>query len=359
MSVVRPNSPIQVIVVGFPFSSSSACIGNSIRKARLQRPNQLQRCRRNPKFSICEATGAVVPLVPGEHSVGLGKIGFLGMGIMGRAMALNLIKGGYDVTVWNRSPERCDPLVTAGASLGTTPAAVVASCDVTIAMLADPAACLEIALGKDGVVQGISTGKGYVDVSTVDAETAQKVEAAVHAAGGQYLEAPVSGSKGPAEQGQLIFLTGGDKCLFDAAKPLLDVMGKASFFLGATGAGANMKLVVNMVMGSMMAAFSEGLILAEQSGLQQSDLLDVIRLGAIASPMFALKGPSMVKGEFPTAFPLKHQQKDMKLALQLAADKNLPVAASANDLYCKALTNGLGDADFSAVLSALRENRSV
>ncbi|KAL4437458.1 hypothetical protein ABPG75_004597 [Micractinium tetrahymenae] len=274
---------------------------------------------------------------------------------MGYAMASNLLKAGYEVMVWNRSPGKTDGLAAAGAKVAATPGEVACACDITLAMLSDPEACLEVATGPDGVASAISAGKGYVDVSTVDAQTAQVVAAAVRAKGAAFLEAPVSGSKGPAEQGQLIFLTAGDQQLFDAASPLLDVMGKASFFLGEVGAGANMKLVVNMIMGSMMASYAEGLSLAKQCGLRQADLIEVIKLGAIAAPMFALKGPPMTDGKYPPAFPLKHQQKDMRLALALgdATAQQLPLAAAANELYKKARAAGYSDADFSAVMEAV------
>eukprot|EP00882_Tetradesmus_deserticola_P012853 GHRQ01013621.1.p2 GENE.GHRQ01013621.1~~GHRQ01013621.1.p2 ORF type:complete len:233 (+),score=121.37 GHRQ01013621.1:695-1393(+) len=223
-------------------------------------------------------------------------------------------------------------------------------------MLSDPPAAVQVATGPDGVVAGLSAGKGYVDVSTIDPATAADVAAAVRAAGALYLEAPVSGSKGPAEQGALIFLTAGDKALFEAVSGPLGVMGKASFFLGEVGAGANMKLVVNAVMGAMMAAFAEGMSLADRLGLQQQDIIDVVALGAIASPMFALKGPAMAKARYPTAFPLKHQQKDLRLAIAEAdtAAQPLAVIAAANDLYVRARQQGLGDADFSAVLEAVK-----
>ncbi|PRW60273.1 glyoxylate succinic semialdehyde reductase chloroplastic [Chlorella sorokiniana] len=290
---------------------------------------------------------------------GATKIGFLGIGIMGNAMAANLIKDGYDVTVWNRSADKCAALQAAGAKLAGTPAEVVSSCDITLAMLSDPEACLAVAMGPDGVASAMKAGKGYVDVSTVDAATAQEVAAAVRGAGGAYLEAPVSGSKGPAEQGQLIFLSAGDRQLFDAASPLLEVMGKASFYLGEVGAGANMKLVVNMIMGSMMVSYAEGLNLAKQAGLQQADLVEVIKLGAIACPMFALKGPSMIEGKYPPAFPLKHQQKDMRLALALGDEhaQQLPLAAAANELYKRARAAGYSDADFSAVMDAVASRK--
>lgn len=209
--------------------------------------------------------------------------------------------------------------------------------------------------GPNGIAAGLGPGKGYVDVSTVDAGTSQKVAQAVRGTGALFLEAPVSGSKGPAEQGALIFLTAGDRELFDAAGPLLDVMGKASFFLGDVGAGARMKLVVNMIMGAMMSSFAEGLTLAKDAGLKTKDVVEILGLGAMACPLFALKGPAMCEGRYPTAFPLKHQQKDLRLALELADEVGCktPVAEAANSEYVKAMGQGLGDSDFSAVLEAV------
>eukprot|EP00850_Spirogloea_muscicola_P006019 SM000028S10113 [mRNA] locus=s28:409918:412579:- [translate_table: standard] len=329
---------------------------------------------------------------------------------MGTAMARNLLAAGYDVTVWNRSAAKCQPLLDAGAKQGASPREVAAACQLTFAMLADPAGAMEVACSENGAVRGLGPGKGcqvqcrdlnggsgalrqlcsrYIDVSTVDAQTAQAISKGVRAAGATYLEAPVSGSKKPAEDGTLIFLTGGellcrpetavarsrqspmpgthdarvrvlscagDRELFDEASPALDVMGKSSFFLGEVGKGASMKLVVNMVMGSMMASFSEGLALGEKAGLDPTQILEVVSQGAIAAPMFALKGPAMLKASYPPAFPLKHQQKDLRLALELGVEvaQPLPVAAAANEHFKAAKEAGQGDSDFSAVLEAVK-----
>jgi len=164
----------------------------------------------------------------------------------------------------------------------------------------------------------------------------------------------VSGSKKPAIDGQLIILAAGDESLYNDALPCFQKMGKKSFYLGDVGAGAKMKLVVNMVMGSMMGAFSEGMALCDKAGLQQSDLLEVLDLGAMANPMFKLKGPGMSSRNFPPAFPLKHQQKDMRLALALGdeLDQALPIAAAANEMYKQAKNAGCADADFAAVYNA-------
>ncbi|KAM3747329.1 hypothetical protein ACB098_05G026800 [Castanea mollissima] len=262
------------------------------------------------------------------------RIGFLGLGIMGSPMAQNLIKAGYK----------------------SSPQEVAASCDVTFAMLANPESALEVACGEHGAASGMSSGKGYVDVSTVDGATSKLISGRINATGASFLEAPVSGSKKPAEDGQLIFLTAGDKSLYELVAPLLDIMGKSRFFLGDVGNGAAMKLVVNMIMGSMMASFSEGLLLSEKVGLDPSVLVEVVSQGAISSPMYSTKGPSMIQSTYPTAFPLKHQQKDLRLALGLAesVSQPTPIAAAANELYKVAKSHGLSDQDFSAVIEALK-----
>ncbi|KAI3682545.1 hypothetical protein L1987_82600 [Smallanthus sonchifolius] len=279
------------------------------------------------------------------------EIGFLGMGIMGKAMAMNLLRHGFKVSVWNRTLSKCDELKEHGASVVESPAAVIKKCKYTIGMLSDPAAALSVVFDKDGILEEICSGKGYIDLSTVDAETSSKISEAVKKKGGYFLEAPVSGSKKPAEDGQLVILSAGDKGLYDEILPAFDVLGKKSFFLGEVGNGAKMKLVVNMIMGSMMNAFSEGLVLADKSGLSPNTLLDVLDLGAIANPMFKMKGPSMIQNNYNPAFPLKHQQKDMRLALALGDENvvSMPVAAAANEAFKKARSTGLGDLDFSAV----------
>lgn len=254
------------------------------------------------------------------------------------------------------SPVQCDALVAEGAVAASTPAEVVAKCDITFAMLADPQAALEVVFGAEGVLKGLSAGKGYVDMSTVAPETSQQISAAVTSAGGRFLEAPVSGSKGPAIAGLLILLAAGDASLYEEALPAFSAMGKRSFLLGPVGCGARIKLIVNALMGAMMASFTEALALTEAAGLKQSDLLEVCDLGAMSNPMFQLKGPSITERSYPTAFPLKHQQKDLRLALALAEQfaQSMPVTAAANEVFKAAKAAGHGDDDFSAVYEVAR-----
>eukprot|EP00798_Chlamydomonas_sp_ICE-L_P007052 gene7052-147_t len=347
-------------------------------------------------------------------------VGFLGLGIMGTAMARNLLKKKgelfSDVIIWNRTASKmyrshvlpfapglwyvprgvinAAPLVTTqydtdrshearmllpspsfhvsglerlrnaiwictaeleveGCKVAATPSELIQRCDITFGMLSDPDVALSVVFGEGGVLEGAAAGKSYVDMSTVDEQTSIKIGEALTAKGMRFLEAPVSGSKGPAIAGQLVILCAGDRSLYDECTGAFDLMGKKALFLGEVGAGARMKLVVNMVMGSMMGAFTEGMALADKGGLQQQDLLDVLSLGAIANPMFSMKGPTMIERSYAPAFPLKHQQKDMRLAIALGDQlgQSLPIAAAANELYKVARTEH-GDKDFSAVYEA-------
>ncbi|CAN0878045.1 Glyoxylate/succinic semialdehyde reductase 2, chloroplastic [Linum grandiflorum] len=268
------------------------------------------------------------------------SVGFLGLGIMGTPMAQNLLKAGCDVTVWNRTESKCDPLISLGAKYKPSPEEVAAACDVTFAMLSDPESAvrvlfpsldplpafvillravnmvatvltlasyqMEVACGKYGAASGMAPGKGYVDVSTVDGGTSKLINQRIKSTGASFLEAP------------------------------------SRFYLGDVGNGAAMKLVVNMMMGSMMATLAEGLMLSEKVGLDPNVLVEVLSQGAVSAPMYSMKGPSMIKASYPTAFPLKHQQ------------KATPVAAAANEMYKVAKSQGLSDADFSAVIESLK-----
>lgn len=286
----------------------------------------------------------------------MASVGFLGLGIMGKAIALNLLKAGFDVTVWNRNPEKCTELVVHGAHQGTTPKEVAASCDITFAMVSDPEAALALCQGPDGVAEGIGSGRGYVDMSTVDNGTSKTIAELITQAGGRFLEAPVSGTKKPAEDGTLIILAAGDQSLYDDAKSAFDVMGKMSPYLGEVGQGANMKLVVNMMMGGMLSIFSEGMSLGQKAGLDGQQILDIVDAGAMANPMFKGKGAMFLNEDYTTSFPLKHMQKDMRLAVALGdqLDQPLPTAAIANEAFKQAMKAGFADEDIAAVYKVVK-----
>ncbi len=284
------------------------------------------------------------------------NIGFLGLGIMGSAMAANLIRAGFSVTVWNRSAEKSASLVELGATQADSPRDVVSASAITFAMLADPAAAKAVCFGADGVLAGIRDGKGYIDMSTVDDATSKEIDEAIRKAGGRFLEAPVSGTKQPAIDGTLIILAAGDPTLYEDALPAFEKMGKLCPYLGECGQAARMKLVVNLIMGGMMTAFCEGLSLGIKAGLDGTQILEILAAGALANPMFKVKGPILLNNEFSTSFPLQHMQKDLRLSIALGdrLAQPLPTASAANELFKQARKAGYAEHDFSAVFNVIK-----
>jgi len=287
------------------------------------------------------------------------EVGFIGVGIMGLGMCHNLIKSGKKLVVWNRDTAKAEALANEEASAGKvtvvkTAKEVIERCGLTYS-------CLSTLEASEAVwpntLEGLGSGKMLVDCATLTPERMSAMAAAATAKGAKFLEAPVSGSKGPAEAGQLIFLCAGDEGVKNAAAKDLEAMGKATHYFGAeVGKGSKMKIVINMVMGVQLNAVAEGFALAESCGLDTEEYIAVLKEGAMASPMVGLKGPAMKEKNYDPAFPLKHAQKDMRFALQLGDDQGigLPVAAASNEAYKKARRMGYGDKDFSAVAEASR-----
>jgi|EP00970_Alexandrium_tamarense_P019872 3-hydroxyisobutyrate dehydrogenase-like beta-hydroxyacid dehydrogenase len=230
-------------------------------------------------------------------------------------------------------------------------------------MLSTPEASRAVFEGEDGVLAGVSNGKWIIDCATLAEEDMKRMNDQVAAKGGQFLEAPVSGSKGPAHQGTLIFLCAGSKAIYDDAtvQSALSAMGKATHFFGEeVGYGTRAKLVVNSLMGTMMAAFSESLSLSESVGLDGEKMLEVISQGAIATPMYGLKGPKMLKSDHAPNFPLQHAHKDMKLAVDMAKDAGVAYAVTetAEQLFRNAREDeelNVAEEDFSAVYEGIKK----
>jgi 3-hydroxyisobutyrate dehydrogenase-like beta-hydroxyacid dehydrogenase len=226
--------------------------------------------------------------------------------------------------------------------------------------LSTPEASKAVFEAEAGILAGVSDGKSIVDCATLAEEDMKRMHDAVFAKGGRFLEAPVSGSKAPAVMGSLIFLCAGSKPLFEEVKDNgLNVMGKASHFFGEeVGYGTRAKLVVNSLMGTMVAAFGEALALSENVGLDPTTMIEVIGQGAITSPVFGLKGPKMIVGDHSTNFPLKHAHKDMKLASEMAKRANVEysVMDKAEELFSRAREDtelNVADQDFSAVFERI------
>ena len=284
-------------------------------------------------------------------------VGFIGLGIMGLPMCKNLIKAGRRVVVWNRTVETSAALAADNAdgvvTVAATAADVIAQCALTYSMLSTLEASEAV---FPGTLPALAKGKMIVDCATLTVARMQCMGAAVRATGALYLEAPVSGSKGPAEAGQLIFLTSGDEEVRAAASADLDAMGKKTFYFGASiGKGTEMKLVVNMVMAVQLNAAAEGITLAEACDLDVDALGEILNMGAMASPMMKLKVPMMAHDNLPPQFPLKHAQKDLRFAVDMADQHNaaVPLSAASNEQY-KLVRVEHGDRDFGAIVHATR-----
>jgi len=283
------------------------------------------------------------------------RVGFLGLGVMGKQMAQRLLKQGTEVVVWNRSADKCAPLVALGATALATPAEVVDACSVTHGMLADPKASEAVCLGADGVAAAATAGKSYLDHSTIDEATGVKLAAAVGATGARFLAAPVSGGWRDAAAGELLFVCGGDKRLFDevtAPGASLAVMGSKHWHVGESSEGpARAKLMLQIMMGTYVAALGETLALADKAGLDQAQIMDVFNSSAMANPISKAKGQLMIDGNYAPNFQVYLQQKDLRLALQLADDlaQPAPLAAAANAQYVAARKRGHARDDFAAV----------
>jgi 3-hydroxyisobutyrate dehydrogenase-like beta-hydroxyacid dehydrogenase len=299
-------------------------------------------------------------------------VGFVGLGLMGEGMAARLLSQGVagspdrPLVVWNRTGSKCASLAASHPDkvvvVKSTPKEVVESCGITFCMLSTPEASRDVFDGDDGTLAGVSSGKSIVDCATLAEADMERMSEAVVSKGGRFLEAPVSGSKVPAAQGALIFLCAGSEDLFDEVEgSALKAMGKASHFFGSeVGTGTKAKLVVNSLMGTMLAAFGEGLALAQGVGLDPEKIIEVIGQGAIASPVFALKGPKMIAKDHAPNFPLKHQHKDMLLACEMAkaAGVEFSVMDQAEKLYRAAREDAdlnVADDDFSAVFERIRK----
>ncbi|MBV8514086.1 MAG: NAD(P)-dependent oxidoreductase [Acidobacteria bacterium] len=288
------------------------------------------------------------------------KIGFIGLGLMGRPMAMNLLTAGHAVTVWNRTASRADELVAAGAKLAKSPKEAATGADVLITIVSDPPALEEVLWGKSGSVVGpadaalaaLKPGAIYIDSSTVSPDLARKIAAACSAQGVKFLDAPVTGGDWGAKKGELVFMVGGDAETLKAAEPVIGVMGKKWFLLGPNGAGQTIKLAMNSILALQVEALAEALALVTAAGLKGESLVEVLQSSMARSGVLDVKAPNLLKGEYLPSFPLRLMYKDVSLAMDLAKELgvNLPAAAAAQQTYGAVKAAAKEDLDYSAVM---------
>jgi len=290
------------------------------------------------------------------------KIGFIGLGIMGSRMAANLQKHGHSLVVFNRSRGKAEPLLAQGAKWADSPAALAPQVDVIFTMLAHPDAVEEAAMGKEGFLSHLEPGRMWVDCSTVNPSFSRKMADITRSRNIRFLGAPVTGSKDAAAQAKLIFWVGGAATDLEACRPLLECMGSRMVHCGGPGMGASLKMVMNQVLGTLMAAFSEGLILGESLGISREVLFEALFNGPAAAPFIAIKRQRIEAGNYAQAdFALRWLQKDLHLAAVSAYETGvaMPLTNVAKEIYRLAIREGHGDEDISAIYGYLARNRDA
>lgn len=285
------------------------------------------------------------------------KIGFIGLGIMGGRMALNLLRAGYSLTVYNRTQEKTQPVAKAGASVAGSPAEVAQNSEVVITMVSDSAALQSVVLGPGGVLEGLQPDAVLIDMSTVDPKVSRQIAEAVRAKGGHMLDAPVSGSTLLAEQGTLSIMVGGEESIHEQVRDVLLKMGNRTTHVGPNGAAASLKLAVNIIIGVTMQVLAESVVLAERAGVPPEIAVEVLSNSAVASPFLKYKAPQLLQPLGATAFTANMMQKDFTLALQMAREVSvpLPATAAANEVLTMARGLGLGEQDFASVVTVLKQ----
>jgi 3-hydroxyisobutyrate dehydrogenase len=288
------------------------------------------------------------------------RIGFVGLGIMGKAMAQNLLKAGFQVTVYNRSKPPVDLLIASGAASSPSPKAVAERSDVVITMVTDSEAVKEVVLGTGGVIEGAHAGLVLIDMSTISPSMTRTVSASLAEKSVSMLDAPVSGGDSGARDGTLTIMVGGPAAVFEECLPVLQVLGKKVVHMGGTGAGELTKLANQILVACNMVGVSECLNFAKKAGLDAGKLIDSLSAGAASSWSLVNLGPKVVKRDFAPGFKVKLLQKDLRYVLSSANDVNAPLPATAlvHQLYKMLEEKGLGDVGTQALVTALEQMSS-
>jgi len=283
-------------------------------------------------------------------------IAFLGLGIMGSGMARRLLVNGFPVTVFNRNSEKSKPFGAEGARIAGSPREAAAQAGVIISMVADDNASRGLWLGENGALAAAKPGTVCIECSTVTVGWAKELAAAATARGCEFLDAPVTGSKMHAANGELNFLAGGSASTLEKARPVLSAMGKTITLIGPSGSGALLKLINNFICGVQVAALAEAMAMIERSGLDRARVLDVLTNGAPGSPIVKTVSARMTAPDFTPNFPLRLMAKDLGYAIQEGRKLSveLTTAAAALEDFQRAIAAGHGEKDIAAVVEPLR-----
>jgi 2-hydroxy-3-oxopropionate reductase len=283
------------------------------------------------------------------------KVGFIGLGIMGRGMAHNLLKAGFDLTVWNRTASKMDEFVSAGAKVAKSPADLASQCDIIMICVSDTPDMEAVILGERGVLEGAQEGALVIDHSTISPHATRQIAAKLNEKGVHMLDAPISGGSEGAAKGTLSIMIGGEAEQVERAMPYLKAFGKAITHVGPQGAGQMVKLVNQILVVVTGLAVSEGLLFAQAAGLDLKKTLEAVEGGAAGSWMLSNRGPQVIERDWRPGFTIDLQQKDLRLVLEAADQLGVPlmVTSLVFHMYRTLQTQGLGGEGNHALVKAL------
>ena len=288
-------------------------------------------------------------------------ISYLGLGTMGSGMASNLLKAGYQLTVWNRTAEKCEPFARKGARVAKTPADAARDVDLVMYILSNDEAVEDVVLGANGILRGIQEGQIAIDMSTVLPETSLRELEAYAKRGVDFLDAPVFGSKQESAEAKLWIMAAGNKAIFEKVKPVLTKLGQTVHYFGKNGNATAMKLVGNLIVALELEALSEGLVLARKAGLDLSNVMEVVKVADFRSPLLVSNGQNILKRDFSTSFALKLMLKDAGLIEKFAGSLRSPIPGLrvVEKNLKSAVALGFEKENASAVIKALEKEAGI
>jgi 3-hydroxyisobutyrate dehydrogenase/2-hydroxy-3-oxopropionate reductase len=288
----------------------------------------------------------------------LAQLGFLGLGIMGYRMAGHLLKAGHEVALWSHTGSKAQQLAKNGKGTAcATPREVAERSDVIFYCVGDTAMAREITTGPGGLIESVRKDAIICDCSSIAPDASIELNAAFTAKGAHFLDSPVTGSTGGAEKATLTFMVGGDKAVFDRAKPYMEIMGKLFYYCGRAGQGLKAKVTQNLVGASIMQSFAEGLVLAAKAGIAPELMIEILENSAAKSGIASYKAPFVLNRDFVTNFSAKWMHKDVGFALDLAKslDLPLPMTAITHQMLQATIAKGWGDDDFCSCIRVLED----
>lgn len=286
------------------------------------------------------------------------KIGFIGLGLMGKPMALNIHKKGFLLSVFNRTPAKLSEFKKLGITTYDSPAELAANCDVVITMITAPKDVKEVALGKNGIIEGAKPGLVHIDMSTIGPSAAREIAKGLSKRRIKFVDAPVTGSTDRAKTGELVIFAGGEKKTVEEVMPVLKAMGTEINYMGETGSGQAIKLVNNLIGGETIAVLGEAFVLGLSLGLTKKAIYEALKNTFSISPNMRNKMPMIVSGKYPVMFSVANMRKDLKLGLtEKDSSTPLPILKTTEAIYKRTMDEGFGGEDISATFRIISEKK--